>query len=98
VVSVMSLLSQSIAPPTAPFRPFSHPNEVFVGNLSYFCDEYHLYSLFNQYAHVTNVRIVRTDNHSRSLLFGFVAFRSAVEAKEITRLFDRNIFMGRKMK
>ncbi len=81
-----------------PSRPHSQPNEIFVGNLSYFCDEVHLYELFNQYAHVTNVRVVRTEDRSRSLLFGFVAFRTSTEMNEMTSLLNNHLFMGRVMK
>lgn len=85
---------------SSPFSSRSHsfPNEVFVGNLSYFCDETALFNLFQEYANVVNVRIVRTEDRSRSLLFGFVAFKTAEEVQEITRLLNNHLFLGRNMR
>ncbi len=79
-------------------RSQSYPNEVFVGNLSYFCDETCLFNLFQEYSNVVNVRIVRTEDRSRSLLFGFIAFTTPEEVIEMTRLMNNHLFMGRNMK
>ncbi len=74
-------------------------NEVFVGNLSYFCDESDLYNLFNSYADVTYCRVMRNanniDRQNRSLLFGFVTLSSVHEAKEMSKLLTGMLFMGR---
>ncbi len=74
-------------------------NEVFVGNLSYFCDESDLYNLFNSYADVTHCRVMRNanniDRQNRSLLFGFVTLSSVHEAKEMSKLLTGMLFMGR---
>jgi RNA recognition motif-containing protein len=85
-----------------PHRPTSttveQPNVVFVGNLSYFCEETHVFELFNQYGHVQHVRIVRNDSNTRSLMFGFVTLSSIHEAREIERLLNNHMFMGRRMR
>ncbi len=81
-----------------PSRPYSVPNEVFVGNLSYFCEEVHLYDLFSQYSNVTNVRIVRTEDRSRSLLFGFVALKNPCEMELVSEIFNNHLHMGRQMR
>lgn len=70
---------------------------MFVGNLSYFCEEYDLFTLFNEYAHVKNVRIVWNENHSRPLMYGFVVLASHQEVQEIKKLLDGHLFMGRKL-
>ena len=74
------------------------PNILFVGNLSFFCEESHLFDLFDQYAHVNGVRIVRNDNRTRSLMFGFVTLSSVHEAKEMERVLNGSFFMGRRLK
>ncbi len=72
--------------------------EVFVGNLSFFCDEQHLFELFNNYANVKEVRIVRNDSGTRSLMFGFVKMATAQEAREMCKLLNGHLFMGRNLK
>jgi RNA recognition motif-containing protein len=81
--------------PLVPSIPRSQPNEIFVGNLSFFCNEKHLYDYFSLYSHVTNVRITRNVHKHRSLMFGFVAFKTPQEAREMAKLMDGHFFMGR---
>ncbi len=76
--------------------------DVIVGNLSYFCEEKDLLDLFEPYADVTQVRIMRSDKNpekiNRSLLYGFVTFGTPHEAKEMATLMDGTVFMGRKLR
>jgi hypothetical protein len=74
------------------------PNEVFVGDLSYFCEEKDLHELFSQYGTVDNCRIVRNDNKNRSLMFGFVCMSSEKEAQAVAKLLHNQTFLGRAMK
>ncbi len=71
---------------------------VFVGNLSYFCDETQLQTLMDNCGHVKLVRIVRNEANSRSLMYGFVTMASSHEAQEMERLFDGHFFMGRRIR
>ncbi len=74
-------------------------NEVFVGNLSYFCEEDHLFVLFSEYFYnVANVRIMRNHDRTRSLMYGFVATTSPLEAVEMIRLLNGHLFMGRNIR
>ncbi len=75
-----------------------NPLEIFVGSLSYFCDEQDLFNLFNQYSTVSNVRIMRSDDKSRSLKFGFVIVANRKEVEEVCRLMNGHLFMGRQMR
>ncbi len=75
-----------------------NPLEIFVGNLSYFCEKKHLYDLFNQYCTVTNVRIMRSEDKSRSLMFGFVTLSNRPEVEEICRLMNDHLFQGRHLR
>ncbi len=90
-----------------PFQGQHHPNSnhmmgpmnvLFVGNLSFFCEERDLQNLFGQYAPVQSIRIVRNDDKTRSLMYGFVAMASNQEAMEMVKLFNDHLFMGRRMK
>lgn len=76
----------------------SPESTLFVGNLSFFCEERHLFELFDQYAHVHHVRIMRNDFRTRSLMFGFVTLGSLHEANELERLLNGTFFMGRKLR
>ncbi len=76
----------------------STENVLFVGNLSYFCEEKHLYELFDQCAHVSEVRIMLNDTRTRSLMFGFVTVATAHEACEMARIFNGTFFLGRKLR
>lgn len=74
------------------------PNEVFVGDLSYFCEEKDLFELFSQYGTVDNCRIVRNDSKNRSLMFGFVCMSNEQEAQAVAKVLHNYTFMGRAMK
>jgi hypothetical protein len=74
------------------------PNELFVGNLSYFCEEKDLYALFEENGHVEDVRIIKNDSGTRSLMFGFVTMSTIHETREMEKLLNGQMFMGRKLK
>ncbi len=92
------------------FTCWDHPNnslvemskstieEVFVGNLSYFCEEKHLFKLFHEYFQIAGVRIMHNEDRTRSLMYGFVVANSKREAMEMCRVFNGQMFMGRNIK
>lgn len=86
--------SQSTSLATA----IANSTELFVGNLSYFCQDQHLFDLFNSYGHVESVRTISADNGTRPLMFGFVRLSSVAEAQEMRTLLDNHLFMGRRIK
>ncbi len=86
-------IPQQQAPPPQPQTKI-----VFVGNLSYFCEDRHLHDLFNEYGEVNNARVMRSDDNTRSLMFGFVTMSSVNQAKEMERIFNGHMFMGRKLR
>ncbi len=73
-------------------------NVLFVGNLSYFCEETHLFDLFDQYTQVNGIRIIRNDLRTRSLMYGFVTLPSHHDALEMERMLNGTFFMGRRLK
>jgi RNA recognition motif-containing protein len=76
----------------------SVPNELYVGNLSFFCSEDHLTELFSQYGGVKSTRIIRGRTRKRSLSFGFVAMSTLQQATEAVTALDGHLFMGRNVK
>ncbi len=89
------MYEQSIRMDTSNFRG---KNTLFVGNLSYFCDEQQLKELMQQYGEPLDVEISRNRRQSKSLLFGFVTMPSVIEAEEILHLLNGHLFMGRNLR
>lgn len=69
---------------------------IFVGNLSYFCSESILTSLFSQYGAVLSVSIQRS-RKNLPLHYGFIDMAPADAEKAIQGL-NNLVFMGRKMR
>ncbi len=73
-------------------------HEIFIGNLSYFCQEQDLINLFHQYVDVKHCRVMRSDDGSRSLLFGFVSVATVREMEELCKMFDFHFLFGRRLR
>ncbi len=73
-------------------------NELYVGDLSFFCEEHHLVELFSQFGYVENCRILRNGDRTRSLLFGFIVMSTIDQAALAASALHNNVFMGRLMK
>jgi RNA recognition motif-containing protein len=71
---------------------------LFVGNLSYFCEEKHLRELFQPYGCLLQARVMHNEHNTRSLMYGFVTLSSPEAAREMERIFDNHMFMGRQMR
>ncbi len=74
-----------------------HPHELFVGNLSFFCEENHLLELFSPFGRVDSHRVVRNggQRRSRSLLYGFVCMSTRKESLQAIDALNGMMFMGR---
>jgi hypothetical protein len=81
-----------------PLGPKASACEIFVGDLSFFCQEHDLYNLFAQFGNVQNVRVIRNGHRKRSLTFGFITMSSPQEARDMMNLFNGHLFMGRNLK
>jgi RNA recognition motif-containing protein len=79
-------------------RRMRNPNELFVGDLSYFCRECHLIHLFSKYGNVSEVRIKRNDVKGKTLMYGFVRLDNIKSALAAATELNNSIFMGRRMK
>ena len=75
-----------------------HRNEVFVGDLSFFCQELHLLELFSNYGPVTDVRVKRSDRGNRTLMYGFVRMAELDHAAKAAAELHGKLYMGRKMR
>ncbi len=75
-----------------------HPNGLFVGNLSFFCQESDLFKLFSTFGLVECCRIVLNDSRTKSLMYGFVGMSTHEASMSATLALDNKMFMGRNMK
>ncbi len=73
------------------------PQELFVGDLSFFCQEKHLVELFGNFGPVLEIRIKRS-NRGRTLMYGFVQMLHNDHALAAVAKLSGHIFMGRKMR
>jgi hypothetical protein len=70
---------------------------LFVGDLSFFCTEKHLYELFHVYGGISSIQI-RRGMKGESLQYGFVVFDSCENAHTALVSVDNKEFMGRCIK
>ncbi|OGT44409.1 MAG: hypothetical protein A3F13_01895 [Gammaproteobacteria bacterium RIFCSPHIGHO2_12_FULL_40_19] len=56
--------------------------QLYVGNLSYQVNGFHLKEFFTQYGEVQNVRLIKNPRTGRSKGFAFVTFASVKDAKK----------------
>ncbi len=75
-----------------------NPNELFVGDLSYFCGEEQLYDLFGQFGGILDVRIKRSDAKGKTLMYGFVKMESLKSALLAAKELNGTLFMGRALR
>lgn len=70
---------------------------LFLGDLSYFCTEEDLCSIFAPFGHISTVR-VRRGVTGESLMHGFIALDSHEAAKRAIAELDGKMFMGRNIR
>lgn len=96
--SMTSIPSMGFSPPRSlSSLAKTTPGTVFVGNLSFFCNETHLRELVSTYGEVREVEVVRSRN-GNSLLYGFVDFASPVDGENAVQILHRTLFMGRRIR
>jgi nucleolin len=73
-------------------------NKLFVGNLTWGCDESQLHQLFSDYGKVVEARIVIDRDTGRSKGYGFVTLESASEVNSAIESLDGADFEGRQLR
>jgi RNA recognition motif-containing protein len=96
-------IQQPFRRPQGVLTTTNHPNrspcEVFVGYLPHACDERQLFDFFNQYHHVQEARIMRSNSADHeSLLYGFVRLKSPDEVCQAVKLLNNTVFGGRRIR
>lgn len=72
-------------------------DNVFVGNLSFFCTAEDLIELFKVHVPIRSASIVKTKS-GLSSYYGFVYLENEEDASKVAEIFNGMKFMGRKMK
>lgn len=72
-------------------------DNVFVGNLSFFCTAEDLMELFQAHVPIKSASIVKTKS-GLSSYYGFVYLENDDDASKVAEIFNGKKFMGRKMK
>lgn len=67
---------------------------VFIGNLSFFCKESDLVSLFSTYGSVTNVEVARSPE-GNNLLYGYVDLEGIAQAQQCAQELNGRLHKGR---
>lgn len=82
-------------------RPAGSPgagNKLYIGNLSWNCDDYGLADLFTDFGSVLEAKVVMDRETGKSRGFGFVTFNSAAEANEAVSRMDGQEVDGRQLR
>jgi RNA recognition motif-containing protein len=81
------------APPESPVKPSSFC--LFLGDLSYFCNENDLRKAFGPFGTITELRIIRNKVTKKSLCYGFIEYSNASSAGAAMREMNGKIVCGR---
>jgi hypothetical protein len=69
--------------------------EIFIGDISFFCQEMQLFELFRPFGQVVKQRIRRSDKDGRTLMYGFVEMPVLEEAEKAVKALHGSRFQGR---
>lgn len=68
---------------------------LFLGDLSAFCNEEDIHKLFSPFGEIVEIKIMRSEETSRNLSYGFIKFASAACAKKAMNAINGTLFCGR---
>jgi len=78
--------------------PGGSKNSLFVGDLAIYCSELDLERVFAPYGNITEVKIMRSEETSRNLSYGFVKFSTMESAQNAMVSLDGVLLCGRPMR
>ena len=79
-------------------RPADDPNKLFVGNLSWGCDEGALHQLFSDFGKVVDAKVVYDRESGKSRGFGFVTLENANDVSTSVENLDGADFERRQLR
>ena len=76
----------------------ANKSTLFLGDLSAFCNEQDIYNLFRPYGNILEVKIMRSEETSRNLSYGFIKFLNPVHANQAMVSLNGQLFCGRNLR
>ena len=71
---------------------------LFIGDLAIFCSEHEIEQTFSPYGEIQEIKIMRSEETSRNLSYGFIKFSTAVAAKRAMTDLNGYILCGRPLR
>jgi RNA recognition motif-containing protein len=79
-------------------QPGQQSNSLFVGDISKFCTEENLESLFSAFGHIIDINIKRNNTTGKTLSYGFVTFSLEESAAKAMECLNGYVFFGRSLR
>ena len=73
-------------------------SSLFIGDLAIFCSEREIEDAFSPYGEIQEIKIMRSEETSRNLSYGFIKFSSAQAAKRAMTELNGVILCGRPLR
>jgi RNA recognition motif-containing protein len=73
-------------------------SSLFIGDLAIFCTEEDIRRAFSAYGEVTEVKIIKSEETSRNLSYGFITFSTMEAAFEALNRLNGQLLCGRPMR
>ncbi len=73
-------------------------SSLFIGDLAIFCSEREIEDAFSPYGEIQEIKIMRSEETSRNLSYGFIKFSSAMAAKRAMTELNGVILCGRPLR
>jgi RNA recognition motif-containing protein len=71
---------------------------LFIGDLAIFCTERDVDQLFSQYGEIQEIKIMKSEETSRNLSYGFLKFTNTMSAKRAMNELNGFILCGRPLR
>lgn len=73
-------------------------SSLFIGDLAIFCTEEDIRRTFSPYGEITEVKIIKSEETSRNLSYGFITFASVESAADALNSLNGQLLCGRPMR
>lgn len=73
-------------------------SSLFIGDLAIFCTEDDIFRAFSPFGEITEVKIIKSEETSRNLSYGFISFASVESAADALNYLNGQLLCGRPMR
>jgi RNA recognition motif-containing protein len=74
-----------------------HLRTLFIGDLSWFCQENDVFDAFSPVGEIEDIRLIRS-KENKCLGYGFITFKTAQDAYNAMNQMNGQVLVGRKLK